>query len=116
MLLKVLVVDDSPVARHLVAKPLRSAGRDVIECATVADARRVDARALSCALLDLELDDEDGTRLAAELRAAHAELPLAFFTAATPDGELVGRARSLGPVFTKPTELASAVSWALAPR
>jgi DNA-binding response OmpR family regulator len=97
----VLVVDDSPVVRRVLARRLSGAGFDVREHDSAAPARDADTTSLACAVLDLDLPDGDGADLAVGLRARHASLPVAFFTAAS-GGPVVERARSLGPVFLKP--------------
>jgi DNA-binding response OmpR family regulator len=109
----VLLVDDSAVARHAVARRLVAEGFVVHEAGSAAEARAVTLSGLDCAILDVELPDGDGPSLAAELRAARPGLPIAFFTAgAAPD--LVKLSQAHGPVFTKPA-LDPLVAWAHAP-
>jgi len=97
----VLLVDDSPAARHAIAKRLKAAGFDVLEAGSAADARTVDLAPFACAVVDVELGDGDGPTLAVELHAKRPDLPVAFFTAtSTPD--VHERAKGQGPVFTKP--------------
>jgi CheY-like chemotaxis protein len=106
----ILVVDDSPVVRHAVARRLAAEGFDVRQESTVASARDADPGTLVCAILDLELGDGDGSDLAAALLGKRASLPIAFFTAdASPS--LLERARSQGPVFHKP-DVEAVVAWA----
>lgn len=109
MTLRVLIADDSAVARVTVARRVRAAGREVVEHDSVASASRVDATTLACALLDFDLGDGLGTDLAAHLRAARAELPIAFFT--TSPSDALERASPFGPVFTKPGDLDAAIAW-----
>jgi CheY-like chemotaxis protein len=109
-MLRVLLADDSPVARLAVARRMRAAGLDVVEHDSVASASVVDPSVLACALLDLELGDGYGTDVAESLRAQVRDLPVAFFTSAT-DGEARARAEGMGPVFAKPDELDAAVAW-----
>jgi CheY-like chemotaxis protein len=97
----VLLVDDSPVVLHALAVRLRAEGVDVREESTAAGARRTDVASLCCAVVDLDLSDGDGAALAAVLRAEHASLPIAFFTAGA-EPPLLERAREQGPVFAKP--------------
>ncbi len=109
---KVLILDDSPVARDVVSKRLLASGLDSLSCDSAEQARVKDPADLACALLDIDLGDgdRDGTEVAASLRTARPELPIAFFSgSATP--EVAERARALGPVFTKPDELESAIAW-----
>jgi len=107
---KVLIADDSPVALDVVSKRLLASGLETVSCVSSADARVRDPADLSCALLDLDLGDGDGTMVAASLRATRPELPIAFFSgSAAPD--VAERARALGPIFAKPDELDSAIAW-----
>lgn len=98
----VLLVDDSAVARRAVAVPLAAAGFNVVEAATVAEARGVPLSGLACAIVDVDLPDGDGPTLAEALRASQPGLPIAFFTGGG-SPELVDRSRAQGPVFLKPT-------------
>ena len=107
---RVLVADDSPLVRAAVVRRVREAGRDVVEADSVASARNVDASALACALLDLDLGDGWGTDVAERLRASASELPIAFFTSEQ-GGERVERAKTYGPVFAKPEEIDGAIAW-----
>jgi two-component system sensor histidine kinase HydH len=106
---KVLIADDSPVARDVVSKRLIASGLETLSCVSSADARVRDPAELSCALLDIDLGDGDGTMVAADLRAACPELPIAFFSGSAAP-EVAERARALGPVFAKPDELESAIA------
>lgn len=106
----ILLVDDSPVARRVIARQLADAGFEVCEAASSAGARRVDPAAVACAVLDLDLGDGDGTDLAALLLARRASLPIAFFTAGG-SPSLVERARAHGPVFSKQGETGKLVDW-----
>jgi len=107
----ILLVDDSPVARHVLSRRLAELGFSVHEAESAAAARVADAGGLFCAIMDLELDDGDGADLAATLLRERASLPVAFFTAgASP--QLLDRARAQGPVFDKPN-VDGVVAWAL---
>lgn len=109
----VLFVDDSPVARALAERELTARGIAVQVLGGVAEAALVDPHDLWAAILDVELADGNGPELAAQLRAAAPELPIAFLTASagTP---LVDSARKLGPVFSKLDGVDEAVRWAYA--
>ena len=110
MAARVLICDDSAVARVSVARRVRAAGLDVVEEESAAGASSVDSALLACALLDLELGDGDGTEVAARLRAMNGALPIAFFTSSVAP-EVVARASAIGPVFAKPDDLDAAVDW-----
>jgi CheY-like chemotaxis protein len=105
----ILLVDDSPVARRVLAGRLTAEGFRVQEESAAAGARDADARVLAGAIIDLELGDGDGADLALVLRSRCASLPIAFFTGgATPS--VLARASALGPVFRKP-DADSIVAW-----
>lgn len=110
MLNRVLIADDSAVARAAVARRLRASGREVLEHDSVASVSEVDPCSIACALLDFDLGDGSGIDVAARLRAARHELPIAFFTS-TSDSSALDRAGAFGPVFLKPNELDVALAW-----
>jgi CheY-like chemotaxis protein len=107
---RVLIADDSAVARVSVARRVRADGLDVEERDSVASAVSIDARGLACALLDLDLGDGLGTEIAERLRAGHDALPIAFFSS-TSSPEVLAQAATFGPVFAKPEELDQAIDW-----
>jgi CheY-like chemotaxis protein len=107
---KVLLVDDSPVVRRVLAPRLASEGFHVREASSAADVVDSDANLLACAIIDLELAERDGTDLASALLARRRSLPVAFFTASG-DSPLRERARAQGPVFDKPN-VDAIVEWA----
>ncbi len=106
---RVLIADDSAVARVTVARRVRAAGFEVIERDSCASASSVDASTIACALLDFDLGDGFGVDVAARLRAEQGELPIAFFTSS--DRDAVEQASAFGPVFAKPDELDAAIDW-----
>jgi CheY-like chemotaxis protein len=107
---RVLIADDSAVARVTVARRVRAAGFEVVERDSVASASTVDASTIACALLDFDLGDGFGVDVAARLRSVERELPIAFFTS-TSQAEVVEQTSAFGPVFTKPDELDAAIDW-----
>ena len=84
----------------------------MIEADSARAAALVDAAALACALLDLDLGDGYGVEVAEVLRSKRSDLPVAFFSGGA-DLEQEKRARALGPWFAKPADLASAIAWAV---
>ncbi len=106
----VLLADDSAVARLTVARRLRADGYEVLEQASAAPPGAEALARVSCALLDLDIGDGDGSELGRALLAQRADLPIAFFSG-TASSVLLERARALGPVFAKPRELDAAVAW-----
>jgi DNA-binding response OmpR family regulator len=107
---RVLIADDSAVARVSVARRVRADGIEVEEQDSAAGASLVDTAELACALLDLELGDGLGTDVAERLRRGQGALPIAFFTT-TSSPEAIALARTFGPVFAKPEQLDLAVDW-----
>jgi DNA-binding response OmpR family regulator len=105
----VLLVDDSAVARRAVARRLKAEGFEVREESSAAGARRADTSRITCAIIDLELVDGDGSDVAAALLGKRASLPVAFFTAGAPPS-LLERARAHGPIFNKP-DVDAIVAW-----
>jgi two-component system response regulator PilR (NtrC family) len=110
----ILLVDDSAVVRHAVARRLEAEGCEVREAGTLAEAKAVAAGPIDLAVIDVELPDGDGATLAADLRASRPTLPIAFYTAGTAP-ELVQASRLHGPVFAKP-ELEPLIAWVRARR
>jgi CheY-like chemotaxis protein len=106
---KILVVDDSPVARMTLKKRIEAHGLTVETKESVADCGSVDGNSYDAALLDFDLGDGTGADVAARLRRTSPDLPIAFFTASE-DEPAVDALRALGPVFKKP-ELDRAVEW-----
>jgi DNA-binding response OmpR family regulator len=107
---RVLVADDSAVARLTLARRVRAAGFEVVERDSLASTADIDPTTLAGAVLDFDLGDGFGIDVAARLRAAAVDLPIAFFTSTT-DGDVVRRAAAFGPVFAKPDELEAAIAW-----
>jgi CheY-like chemotaxis protein len=107
---RVLLVDDSAVARARARKSMASKGLEVVVCASASEAKAIDPSSLEAALLDLELGEDRGTDLARELRTSSPRLPIAFLTAAS-DSALQAEARELGPVFDKTTDFDRAIGW-----
>lgn len=107
---RVLIADDSAVARVTLARRVRAAGFEVVEHDSFASASTVDPSTIACALLDFDLGDGYGVDVAAHLRSAQGTLPIAFFTS-TSKGEVAEQTSAFGPVFTKPDELDAALDW-----
>jgi DNA-binding NarL/FixJ family response regulator len=101
MSIKVLIVDDSKLARMSVAKALNASHPDWIRIeATNADEALELARRspVDVALLDFNMPGRDGLVLAAELRALYPELPVAVISA-NHQVEVVNRAHEAGASF-----------------
>jgi DNA-binding NarL/FixJ family response regulator len=101
MTFRILVVDDSKLARMSVAKALNTLYSECIRLeATNADEALSLARQapLDVALLDFNMPGRDGLVLAAELRALRPEIALAVVSANHQE-EVLRRARDVGAIF-----------------
>jgi YesN/AraC family two-component response regulator len=98
---KVLIVDDSKLARMSLAKALNilQPGWERLE-ATNADEALALARqaAVDIALVDFNMPGRDGLTLAADLKALQPGMPVAVVSANT-QYEIVSRAEEIGAVF-----------------
>lgn len=98
---RIMVVDDSKLARMAVAKALSALQPDWIRIeAANADEAMALARtdAFDLAILDFNMPGRDGLQLAAELLALKPGLPLAVISA-NHQVEVVTRAREVGAAF-----------------
>jgi len=105
MTYKILVVDDSKLARMSVAKALTALRPDWtrLEAANADEALiLVEQSPIDIALLDFNMPGRDGLELAAELLAGNPGMPVAVISA-NHQSEIVARAREVGAIFlTKP--------------
>ena len=98
---KILIVDDSKLARIVAAKALAELQPDweKVEAGSAAQAHEVIADIkVDIALIDYNMTEKDGLELAGELRALFPELPIAIITANIQD-EVIARARAVGATF-----------------
>ncbi len=98
---KVLVVDDSKLARMSIARLLDALRPkwERVEAANATEAlERRNNEAIDIALLDFNMPGPDGLSLAAELHALQPSMPMAIISANTQD-EIVARARAIGATF-----------------
>ncbi len=101
MTVKVLVVDDSKLARIVAGKAIAALQPDWtrIEAGSAADALQiVGQQQIDVAILDFNMPDRDGLELASDLRDAHPNMPIAVITANVQD-EIVARVRALNATF-----------------
>ena len=102
---KALIVDDSKLARMVMASAFRRLGPEweLIEATNADDAINViAAHAVDIALIDFNMPGTDGLELVARIRKTHPKMPLAVVSANVQD-EIIGRARELNAAFvTKP--------------
>lgn len=109
---RVLVADDSAVVRVALVRRFKSAGLEVVEAASVAEAKRVDPATVDLAVLDFDLGDGYGSEIAEHLVTSRSDLPVCFFTTSTKDAE--ERAAPYGPIFAKPDQTDDLLGWVLA--
>lgn len=101
MAYKVLVVDDSKLARMVIAKALQALHPDWtrVEAGSADEALALARQASpNIALLDFNMPGRDGLLLAAELRALNPGMPIAVISANHQD-EIVRRAHEIGATF-----------------
>ena len=98
---KVLVVDDSKLARMVMASALRRVRPEwmLVETANADEAlAAVSATKIDIALVDFNMPDTDGLELVARIHKAHPDMPVAVVSANVQD-EIIGRARELNAGF-----------------
>src|SRR3954447_685887 len=102
---KALIVDDSKLARMVMASAFRRLGPEweLIEASNADDAINViAAHPVDIALIDFNMPGIDGLELVARIRKTHPKMPVAVVSANVQD-EIIGRARELNAAFvTKP--------------
>jgi CheY-like chemotaxis protein len=98
---KVLIVDDSKLARMVMASAFRRIRPEwvVTEATTAREALSViSAGAVEIALIDFNMPDTDGLELVAKIRQLHPTMPVAVVSANVQD-EIIARARELNAAF-----------------
>jgi CheY-like chemotaxis protein len=98
---KVLVVDDSKLARMVMASALRRVRPEwtLVEAVSADEALvAVSATKIDIALVDFNMPDTDGLELVARIHKAHPGMPVALVSANVQD-EIIGRARELNAGF-----------------
>lgn len=101
MVYKVLIVDDSKLARMAVIRALNSCFPDWqrVEAGSAADALKlVQDEKPHVALVDFNMPNRDGLDLAADLRALTPDMPIGIISA-NHQQEVIDRARGLGAAF-----------------
>ena len=101
MVYRVLIVDDSKLARMSVAKAMKVLYPDWtrVEAANADEALVLSGDgAFDIALLDFNMPGRDGLELAGDLRQAHPKMPIAIISANHQD-EIVARAKAIGATF-----------------
>ena len=101
----VLVVDDEPELRSVVALVLSEEGYHVAQAANGAEALRVlEQTQPACVLLDMRMPVLDGWGFARELEARHLHVPVVVMTAAQ-DAQLWAREVKAAGCLGKPFDL-----------
>ena len=98
---KVLVVDDSKLARMAVTKILRALQPDWsrIEAANADEAvAALEGERPDIVLIDFNMPGKDGLTLAAEIHTSHPNVPVAVISANI-QTEIVSRTRAVGAAF-----------------
>jgi len=97
----VLLVDDSKLARIVAGKTIAALQPDWqrVEASNADEAlEAVKAQSIDLAVLDFNMPGKDGLELAAELREAYPQMPIAIITANV-QNEVIARARELNATF-----------------
>jgi CheY-like chemotaxis protein len=98
---RVLVVDDSKLARMVMANAFRRLRPDweLIEATGAAQAlAAISDQAIDIALVDFNMPDTDGLELLARIRETHPAMPVAVVSANLQD-EIIARTRELKATF-----------------
>ena len=101
MTVTVILVDDSKLARIVAGRTLAALQPDWvrIEASNAEEAlEMVGKQPVDVAILDFNMPGRDGLELAAELRQAHPQMPIAIITANIQD-EIIARARAVNATF-----------------
>jgi CheY-like chemotaxis protein len=98
---RVLVVDDSKLARIVVGKALSALQPEWVRV-EAGDAEQalaaIEAQAIDLAIIDYNMPGKDGLTLAEELRVRFPDMPIAVATANIQD-EIIARARAANATF-----------------
>ena len=101
MATKVLVVDDSKLARIVVGKAIAAIQPDwvKVEAGNADEAlAALETQSVDLAILDFNMPGRDGLELAEDLRARFPDMPIAVATANVQD-EVIARARAAQATF-----------------
>ena len=101
MTYKLLIVDDSKLARMAAAKAMKALYPDWgrVEASNADEALALSKdRAFDVALVDFNMPGRDGLQLAADLKSYNPSMPLALVSSNHQD-EIVARAKAIGAAF-----------------
>lgn len=108
---KLLLVEDDPSVREPLQEHLQKRGFQILGCATLADARRIDLNTVDLIILDWELSDGHGVDFLRDLRAGGAALPVILLTARTDlMDKVVGLELGADDYITKPFQIEEVVA------
>ncbi|WP_210528184.1 response regulator [Rubellimicrobium arenae] len=111
---RILVVDDSPSVRRMVAMTLKAAGYDVVEAGDGVEAlEKVAGAEVHAVLTDQNMPRMDGLTFIREFRAdaSRHRIPIVFLSTES-EGEIKERARAAGAIgwMVKPFDQAKLLS------
>jgi CheY-like chemotaxis protein len=98
---KALIVDDSKLARMVMASAFRRLRPDweLVEATSAQEAlEKISGGAIDLALVDFNMPDTDGLELLAKIRQSHPKMPVALVSANLQD-EIIARTRELNAAF-----------------
>lgn len=98
---KVIIVDDSKLARMVMASTFRRIRPDweLVEATNAAEAlAAIGAQSIDIALVDFNMPGTDGLELVAKIRQIHQKMPVAVVSANLQE-EIIARARELNAAF-----------------
>jgi CheY-like chemotaxis protein len=98
---KALIVDDSKLARMVMASAFRRLRPDweLIEATSAQEALdKISVGSIDLALVDFNMPDTDGLELLAKIRQSHPKMPVALVSANLQD-EIIARTRELNAAF-----------------
>jgi len=98
---RILVVDDSKLARMVMAGAFRRVRPDLelVEVTNAAEAlNAISNESIDIALIDFNMPGIDGLELASRIRRAHPQMPIALVSANVQD-EIIARTRELSASF-----------------
>jgi CheY-like chemotaxis protein len=101
VVITVLIVDDSKLARIVAAKALGALQPewDRVEAGNAREALAIlGERKIDLAMIDFNMPEMDGLELATEIRSSHPTMPIAVITANIQD-EVIARAREVNATF-----------------
>jgi CheY-like chemotaxis protein len=101
VVITVLIVDDSKLARIVAAKTLSGLQPewDRVEAGNAREALAIlGDRKIDVAMIDFNMPEKDGLELAKEIRSSHPTMPIAVITANIQD-EVIAQAREVNATF-----------------